>query len=116
MDVRALEKLLYNQSGLLGVSGISSDVASCLKQDPRQARSRRLYVYRIDSRTRLTRCCLGRSGRHRLYCGRGENSAKIREEGLSAMQHGWAYSWTQPLIRRAHHHERAGSVTAWVVP
>lgn len=26
MDARAIEKLIYNQSGLLGVSGISSDM------------------------------------------------------------------------------------------
>src|SRR5262245_46471037 len=31
MDARALEKLLYNQSGLLGVSGISSDLRELLE-------------------------------------------------------------------------------------
>src|SRR5512139_1551030 len=31
MDVRAIEKLVYSQSGLLGVSGISSDMRTLLK-------------------------------------------------------------------------------------
>src|SRR5262249_37175607 len=30
MDARAIEKILYNQSGLLGVSGISSDMRTLL--------------------------------------------------------------------------------------
>ena len=35
MDARAIEKLLYNQSGLLGVSGSSSDMRTLLSSsDP----------------------------------------------------------------------------------
>ena len=37
MDARAVEKLIYNQSGLLGVSGISSDMRALLaSDDPRE--------------------------------------------------------------------------------
>src|SRR6185369_3578531 len=36
MDARAIEKLLYQQSGLLGVSGISSDMRKLVESnDPR---------------------------------------------------------------------------------
>ena len=48
MDARALEKLLYQQSGLLGVSGISSDMRTLLASpDPRAAEAVDLFVYRI---------------------------------------------------------------------
>src|SRR5215471_20931822 len=47
MDVRAIEKLIYNQSGLLGVSGISSDMRVLLaSEDPRANLAIDLYVYR----------------------------------------------------------------------
>ena len=39
MDVRAIEKLLYHQSGLLGVSGVSS--ATCARCSPATIRGRR---------------------------------------------------------------------------
>jgi len=45
MDVRAIEKLLYSQSGLLGVSGISSDVRVLLEsQDPPVQSSRSTFM------------------------------------------------------------------------
>ena len=48
MDARAIEKLIYNQSGLLGVSGISSDMRTLLAcDDPRAKAAVDLFVYRI---------------------------------------------------------------------
>src|SRR5437899_2086823 len=48
MDARALETLLYQQSGLLGVSGISSDMRTLLgNPEPRAAEALDLFVYRI---------------------------------------------------------------------
>jgi acetate kinase len=45
MDARAIEKLIYNQSGLLGVSGISSDMRTLLASaDPRAALAVDLYL------------------------------------------------------------------------
>ena len=41
MDARAIEKLIYQQSGLLGVSGISSDMRTLLGQRRAAARRRR---------------------------------------------------------------------------
>jgi acetate kinase len=38
MDARAIEKLIYQQSGLLGVSGISSDMRTLLASDDPRAR------------------------------------------------------------------------------
>jgi acetate kinase len=48
MGARALEQLLYHQSGLLGVSGISSDMRTLLaSDDPRAQEAIDLFVYRI---------------------------------------------------------------------
>ncbi|MDS4031572.1 MAG: acetate/propionate family kinase, partial [Candidatus Contendobacter sp.] len=48
MDARAIEKLLYQQSGLLGVSGLSSDMRTLLGSDePKAQFAVELFVYRI---------------------------------------------------------------------
>ncbi|RZA28185.1 MAG: acetate kinase, partial [Lysobacteraceae bacterium] len=47
MDTRAIETLIYKQSGLLGVSGISSDMRVLLDSDDARARfAVELFVYR----------------------------------------------------------------------
>ena len=56
MDARAIEKLIYQQSGLLGVSGISSDMRALLEsREPRAKLAVDLFVYRIGRETRLAR-------------------------------------------------------------
>lgn len=48
MDTRAVETLIYKQSGLLGVSGVSSDMRTLLdSEDPRARFAVDLYVHRI---------------------------------------------------------------------
>ncbi len=48
MDARALEDLVYKKSGLLGVSGISSDMRELKASDaPRAALAIDLFIYRI---------------------------------------------------------------------
>jgi acetate kinase len=48
MNARAIEKLIYTQSGLLGVSGISSDMRTLLEsRDPRAKLAVDLFLYRI---------------------------------------------------------------------
>jgi acetate kinase len=48
LDARALEKLLYHECGLLGVSGISSDMRTLLaSDDPSAKEAIELFVYRI---------------------------------------------------------------------
>lgn len=80
MDVHALEKLLYSQSGLLGVSGISSDVRVLLEtQDPRAKLALDLYVYRIGRELGSLAGALGGLDALVFTAGVGENSARIRE-------------------------------------
>ena len=48
MDARAIEDLIYRQSGLLGVSGISSDMRTLrASAAPEAAEAIALFVYRI---------------------------------------------------------------------
>ena len=48
MDARAIEDLIYRKSGLLGVSGISSDMRKLLESDdPAAAEAISLFIYRI---------------------------------------------------------------------
>ena len=50
MDARAIERLLYHQSGLLGVSGVSSDMRTLLaSDDPRAAFAIALFCYRVGA-------------------------------------------------------------------
>lgn len=49
MDARAVEDLIYRQSGLFGVSGLSSDMRVLLASDDPHARfAIELYIYRIS--------------------------------------------------------------------
>jgi acetate kinase len=80
MDVRAVEKLIYNQSGLLGVSGISSDMRTLLaSDDPRAKLAIDLYCYRIRREMGSLAAALGGLDALVFTAGIGENSAAIRE-------------------------------------
>jgi acetate kinase len=80
MDARAIEKMLYQQSGLLGVSGISSDMRKLLDStDPRAQLAVDLYVYRIRRELGSLAAALGGLDALIFTAGIGENSAVIRE-------------------------------------
>jgi acetate kinase len=79
MDARALEKLIYQQSGLLGVSGISSDMRVLLASpDPRAAEAVNLFVYRIGRELGSLAAALGGLDALVFTGGIGENAAPIR--------------------------------------
>ncbi len=71
MDAAAIEKLLYKESGLLGVSGISNDMRDLLASgDPRAAEAIALFVYHIAKQTGALASALEgtrRAGVHRRY-------------------------------------------------
>jgi acetate kinase len=80
MDARAIEKLIYSQSGLLGVSGVSSDMRTLLASDePRARLAVDLYVYRIARELGSLAAALGGLDAIVFTGGIGENSAEIRE-------------------------------------
>ena len=80
MDTRAIEKLLYQQSGLLGVSGVSSDMRTLLASDePRAKFAVELFVYRIGRELGSLAAALGGLDALVFTAGIGEHSAEIRE-------------------------------------
>jgi len=79
MDARELESLLYKESGLLGVSGISSDVRTLLASpDPRAAEAINLFVYRVGRELGSLAAALGGLDALVFTGGIGENAAVIR--------------------------------------
>jgi len=80
MDARAIEKLLYKESGLLGVSGVSSDVRELLQsKDPRAKLALDLYIYRIGRELGSLAAALGGLDAIVFTAGIGENAVSIRE-------------------------------------
>ncbi len=80
MDARALENLLYQQSGLLGVSGLSSDMRTLLDSEEAGARlAVDLFVYRIRREIGSLAAALGGLDALVFTAGIGENAARLRE-------------------------------------
>ena len=118
MDARAIEKLIYSQSGLLGVSGVSSDMRTLLAStEPRARLAVDLYVYRIGRELGSLAAALGGLDALVFTGGIGENSAEIRERVCRGA--GWlglaldeqANRNGGPRISTA-----ASATAAWVVP
>jgi acetate kinase len=79
LDARALEELIYKKSGLLGFSGISSDMRELLSSlDPRASEAVELFVYRIVREIGSLAAALGGLDALVFTGGVGENAAVIR--------------------------------------
>jgi len=79
MSVEEIEKVIYTQSGLLGVSGISSDMRALLGNDePRAKLAIDLYVYRVRRELGSLAAALGGLDAIVFTGGIGENSPVIR--------------------------------------
>jgi acetate kinase len=79
MDVAAVQKLLYQESGLLGVSGISSDMRTLEQSDdPRAKAAIALMVYRIGRELGSLAAALGGLDGLVFSGGIGENSVALR--------------------------------------
>ncbi|MBW4330219.1 acetate/propionate family kinase [Stakelama sp. CBK3Z-3] len=88
MDDAAIEHLLYSQSGLLGVSGLSNDMRTLLaSDDPHAAEAVALFVYRIVRETGGLAASLGGLDRFVFTGGIGENAAEIRARVAAGL--GW---------------------------
>ena len=79
-DADGIEDLLYHRSGLLGVSGLSSDMRALLaSRDPRAAEAVELFVYSHRPATRArSRARSAGSTRLVFTAGIGENAPEIR--------------------------------------
>lgn len=79
MDARAVQDLLYERSGLLGVSGVSSDMRTLLTSDLPAAREAiDLFVYRIGRELGSLVAALGGLDALIFAAGIGEQAPEIR--------------------------------------
>lgn len=118
MDARALERLLYEQSGLLGVSGESSDMRELLGgSSAAAAEALELFVYRIHRELGSLAAALHGLDAVVFTGGIGEHAAPIRERVCRAASwlglelDGEANARGGPCITRPD-----SRVSAWVIP
>jgi len=118
MDAAAIETLLYKESGLLGVSGISSDMRELLEStDPRAKLAIDLFVYRISRELGSLAAALGGLDAIVFTAGIGERAAAIREavcrqaEWLGVVLDTEANVAGSPRISTPSSH-----TSAWVIP
>ncbi|MCC6642915.1 MAG: acetate/propionate family kinase [Deltaproteobacteria bacterium] len=118
MDSRALSRLLYHESGLLGVSGVSSDMRVLLASDAPEAQEAvDLFVYRIGREIGSLAAALGGLDALVFTAGIGENAAPIRAavcrgaEWLGVTLDADANARAAPCISAA-----GSRASAWIVP
>ena len=79
MDVNDLERLLYHESGLLGVSGVSNDMRVLLESsDPHCAAAVELFCLRVAKEVSALACSMGGIDALVFTAGIGEHSAAVR--------------------------------------
>jgi len=110
--------LLYNRSGLLGVSGMSSDMRTLLASDEPGAKlAIDLYVYRIGRELGSLAAALGGLDAIVFTAGIGEHAAPIRARVLEDAA--WLGVQLDPAANSAggpRISTEASTVSAWVVP
>jgi acetate kinase len=118
MAARAVEKLIYQQSGLLGDSGISSDMRTLQESnDPRAKAAIDLYVYRIGRELGSLAASLGGLDGVVFTAGIGENSASLRERVCRDAAWLGIELDAEANARGGPRISAAGSgTTAWVIP
>ena len=121
MDVAAVQKLLYQESGLLGVSGLSADMRTLEQSgDPRAQAAIALMVYRIGRELGSLAAALGGLDALVFSGGIGENSKALRAAVCRAA------AWLGVRLDTAANDSRAdgirristpdSSVAVWIVP
>ena len=118
MDARAIERLIYQESGLLGVSGISSDMRALEASAAPEAREAiELFAYRIGRELGSLAAALGGLDAIVFTAGIGEHSALVRE--LVARRAAWL-GLELDAAANASHGPRISTlrsrVAAWVLP
>jgi acetate kinase len=118
MDIRAVEKMIYQQSGLLGVSGISSDMRTLMgSEDPRARLAVDLFVYRIGRELGSLAAALGGLDAIVFTAGIGEKAAPLRSR--VCRDAAWLGIELDSAANAAHGpriSSGASAVSAWVIP
>lgn len=118
LDVRAVEDLLYRHSGLLGVSGISSDMRLLRSStDTAAAEAIALFTYRVVREIGSLAAALGGLDGLVFTGGIGAHDAAARAAIVD--QCGWLGARLDPKIAaigEGRISDRTSSVDVWVVP
>ena len=117
MDAGAIESVLYRESGLLGVSKVSSDMRELLESSNPQAKvAIDLFVYRINRELGSLAAALGGLDAIVFTAGIGERAIAIRDAvcrqaaWLGVELDEWANTAHGPRINTA-----SSRVAAWVI-
>ena len=118
LSAKQVEEVLYKKSGLLGISGITSDMRELLKRSEPEARlAIDYFVHRAAKEIGALAAVLGGVDALVFTAGIGENSAEIRRliceasRWLGIELDGEANAANGPRIST-----RQSSISAWVIP
>jgi acetate kinase len=118
MDTRGVEDLIYKRSGLLGVSGISSDMRTLLAStEPRARFAVELFTYRIGRELGSLAAALEGIDALVFTGGIGERAGAIRER--VCRQAGWLGIELDPAANQSDGPRistESSRVKAWVIP
>ena len=117
LDAAAIQSLLYNQSGLLGVSEISSDMRTLLaSSDPRAQEAVDLFVFRIVREIGALAATMGGCDGLVFTAGIGEHAAPVRSQVCAGL------GWLGFTLDEAANTQGSGQVAAagskpvWITP
>lgn len=118
MDPASIENLLYRESGLLGASGLSSDMRTLLaSQDPKAAFAVKLFVDAVARQIGAMAASLGGVDALVFTAGIGEHAAPVREQVCRGAEWLGVELDTQANSLHGPRISTAGSrVSAWVIP
>jgi acetate kinase len=118
MDAKQLETLLYKESGLLGVSGISNDMRVLLDStDPHAEEAVELFCYRINRELGSLAAAMGGLDALVFTAGIGERAAPVRERVCRHAEWLGVHLDVEANLRNAHRITTEGSpIPALVIP
>jgi acetate kinase len=118
MTFDEIERLLYSESGLLGISGVSNDMRELLRSDKREAElAVDYFVYRVAREMGSLAAALGGLDGLVFTAGIGENSAEIRNRVCERAA--WLGVEIDPELNRQRApriSSAASRIPVWVVP
>jgi acetate kinase len=118
LSAAQVEKMLYKQSGLLGISGISNDMRDLLDSpDPAARLAVDYFVYQAAKQVGALAAVLGGVDALVFTAGIGERSAEIRRRIVEASA--WLGLTLDPAANAGHGPRLSSAksqVSAWVVP
>jgi acetate kinase len=118
LSAKEVETILYKKSGLLGISGISSDTRELLAStDPAARLALDYFVYRVTKEIGAMAAALGGIDGLVFTAGIGENSAEIRQRICESCA--WLGIELDPAANRRKGpwiSTRASNVSTWVIP